>query len=130
MDCPECEVPTVAFPVGDRYREYLPGDEDGAALCPNCLCLRPVGEPPEQPDSFEPLGDGFPQEPDAAVPMALVLGLLASLALYRSELADLLGHVERAGIDPLLVLDRLADDPAIESSVDLRRRRRQLEGLV
>jgi hypothetical protein len=62
--------------------------------------------------------------------MALVVGLLANLALYRSEISDLLERVERAGTDPLLVLDRLARDPDLEPAVDLTGRRRQLEQLL
>jgi len=59
--------------------------------------------------------------------MALVFALLPSLATYRGELSELLLVVERAGTDPLLVLDRLADDPAVDPAIDLSRRRRQLE---
>lgn len=130
MDCPECETPTIRFPVAAAYREYLPGDEGGAAICPNCLRLHPVGDPPDEPDSFEPLGEGFPQDPDAAVPMAIVVGLVSRLALNRSAIAELLDTVEREGVDPLLVVDRLAEAPGVESHMDLRRRRRQLEQLI
>lgn len=130
MDCPECSTPVVAFPVDEHLRGALPGDEAGAGVCPRCLRLHPVGEPPAEPDSFAPLGNGFPQEPDAAVPMAIMVGLLSSLALHRARIADLIDVVEREGVDPLLVVDRLADEPTVESHVDLRRRRRQLEQLV
>jgi hypothetical protein len=130
MDCPECGHDTVLFAVEPALREYLPGEEPGASLCPHCLAVRPVTEPPETAPDFSPLGDAFPGEGPAAVPMALLLGLLSSLALYREEIAALLERVERAGTDPLLVLDRLAADPSIESQVDLGRRRHQLEQLL
>jgi len=68
--------------------------------------------------------------PDAAVPFVLLVGLVPSLARYRSEISALLEVVERAGTDPLLALDRLADDPGVESDTDLRGRRRQLEQLL
>jgi hypothetical protein len=44
--------------------------------------------------------------------MALVVGLLSSLAVYRQEISALLEVVERAGVDPLLVVDRLAIGPS------------------
>lgn len=130
MDCPECEAATIRFPLTEELAGFLPGDEAGAALCPNCLRLHPVGEPPADADSFEPLGDGFPQEPGAAVPMAVLLGLLDSLALNRSSIAELLDVVEREGVDPLLVIDRLREASHVESHMDLHRRRRQLEQLI
>lgn len=130
MDCPECEVATIAFPIDEALTAHLPGEESGAAICPNCLRLHPVGEPPGEPESFEPLGDGFPQDQAAAVPMAVLIGLLDRLALYRSAIADLLDIVEREGVDPLLVIDRLREAPGVESHVDLHRRRRQLEQLI
>jgi len=130
MNCPECGDDVIAFAVEPALREYLPGEESGAALCPHCLNVRPVTEPPASRPDFTPLGDAFPAEGDAAVPMALLLGLLSSLALYREEIAALLERVERAGVDPLLVIDRLDDDPSIESEVDLDRRRHQLEQLL
>lgn len=130
MDCPECDGETVAFPVDDDLREYLPGNEAGAAICTRCLRLHPVGDPPDEPGSFERLGDAFPDDPDAAVPMALLVGLLSSLALYRSEISSLLGIVEREGVDPLLAIDRLSDAEGVESHLDLGRRRHQLEQLI
>ena len=130
MNCPECGDDVIAFAVEPALHEYLPGEESGAALCPHCLIVRPVSDPSTGSPDFTPLGDAFPAEGDAAVPMALLLGLLSSLALYREEIAALLERVERAGVDPLLVIDRLDDDPSIESEVDLDRRRHQLEQLL
>jgi len=130
MDCPECGHVTVVFAVEPELREYLPGDEPGASLCPRCLSVRPVADPPSAEPDFTPFGDGFPSKTNGAVPMALLLGLLSSLALYREEISDLLERVERAGTDPLLVIDRLATDPSINSEVDLARRRHQLEQLL
>lgn len=129
MDCPECGTATIAFPVSADLARYLPGDDPGAVLCPRCLTVKPVVDPPEAVPAFEGVGTAFP-DGDAAVPMALLLGLLPSLATYREELGELLAETERAGTDPLLVLDRLADDPAVDAAVDLRRRRRQLEQLL
>lgn len=129
MDCPDCGTDPVAFAVPERLREFVPGDEAAVALCPDCLTLQPTtgvsGEP-----SFERIHPSFPTDPEAAIPMALLLGLLDELALYRSEVAALLERVERAGVDPLLVLSRLAMDAQLDSEVDLDARRRQLEQLL
>jgi len=130
MNCPECGTETVVFTVDPDLRECLPGEEPGAALCPRCLAVRPAADPPTGDPDFSQLGDAFPSNVEAGVPMALLLGLLSSLALYREEIAALLERVERAGTDPLLVIDRLAGDPSIDSDVDLGRRRHQLEQLL
>lgn len=130
MDCPACGAPTVAFAVPPAYRESLPGEEDGAALCTRCLSLQPVADAPAAPPDLASISDALPDDPDAAVPLALLLGLLENLALYRSEISELLGEVERAGVDPLLVLDRLDADPEIDAVADLAGRSRQLEQLL
>ncbi len=130
MDCPDCQTPTVALAVPEEHRSLLPGEEPGAALCRRCLSLHPVSDPPAESPPLQQVSDAFPSDPRAAVPMALVVGLLENLALYRSEIAELLEDVERAGTDPLLVLDRLARDPDLDPAVDLAGRRRQLEQLL
>lgn len=129
MDCRACGAATVAFALPPEYREFLAGDEPGAALCTRCLTLQPVAEPPDGPPDLASISDAVPSDEDAAVPLALLLGLLENLALYRTEIDELATAVERTGVDPLLVLDRLAADPAIDAAADLRGRRRQLEQL-
>jgi hypothetical protein len=129
MDCPACGAPAVAFAVPADLREYLPGEDPGAALCTACLRLHPVADPPDDDPDFSLVSDAFPGG-EAAVPMAVLVGLLDSLAQYRAEIGALLEHVERAGTDPFLVVDRLADDRAIDAAADLRRRRHQLEQLI
>lgn len=113
----------VSFAVPPDLREHLPGEEPGAAACPSCLALRPAGEPVTEP-AFERFGTAFPTG-EAAVPMALGVGLLDSLAIHREAIVALFDRVERAGTDPLLVLSRLDADPPF----DLERRRHQLEQL-
>jgi len=144
MDCPDCGAETMTFAVPSAYGECVPEAASTLALCPRCLHLHPVPadagvavadvtpESPDQADApaFERVGDAFPTDPDAAIPMAILVGLLDSLALYREEIATLLDAVERAGTDPLLVIDRLAADPAVETDVELARRRHQLEQLL
>lgn len=130
MDCPDCGAETLAFAVPGEFREAVPGDEPGVALCTRCLALHPVAEPPDATPDFQRVSDAMPADPEAAVPMAIALGLLRNLALYRSEISALLDRVERAGSDPLLVLDRLAADERLEPDLDLAGRRRQLEQLL
>jgi hypothetical protein len=129
MECTDCAIQTVTFAVPEGYSDAVPGSEPAVGLCPRCLSLQPAREPPTDP-AFDRLGECFPTDHGAAVPMALLVGLLDSLALYRSEIADLLGEVERAGVDPLLTLDRLDSDPGVEAETDLGGRRRQLEQLL
>jgi hypothetical protein len=129
MECQNCAAETVDFAAPAEYEEYLPGGESVVALCTRCLAIQPATDAAETAD-FERVSDSFPANPEAAVPLALLLGLLENLALYRSEITALLDAVERAGTDPLLVLDRLAADPSIEASLDLSGRRRQLEQLL
>ncbi|MFB6297719.1 MAG: DUF6276 family protein [Salinirussus sp.] len=130
MDCPDCGADLLAFPVSASDRELLPGSEPGAALCTQCLGLHPVTDPPAEPPDLQRLSTAFPADTDAAVPLALLVGLLDSLALYREELSTLLARVERAGTDPLLALDRLAADSDLDPAVDLETRRHQLAQLL
>lgn len=129
MPCPACGSPSVAFVVPDAYRACVPGSHGTVSLCTTCLSLDPVEEAPPDP-AFDALGTAFPDDPEVAIPLALLVGLLGNLATYRAEITQLLEAVERAGVDPLLVLDRLAAEPSIETDVDLARRRHQLEQLL
>lgn len=128
MDCPSCPARMIVFEVPPDYLDYAPDGAEFAALCPECLTL--AAAPAEAPaeESFERMGAAFPLD-EAAVPMALAVGLLDSLALNRQSIEALLTHVERAGVDPLLVLDRLASQGSVQPAFDLRRRRHQLEQL-
>jgi hypothetical protein len=120
----------LRFPVPDTYADYVPEDAPGAAICPTCLGLDPDQDPPAGMPPFAEIGDAFPDEEQGAVPMALAIGLLTSLALYRQEIDDLFDAVEEAGFDPMLVLDRLAASGSVDSQIDLRGRKRQLEQLL
>ncbi len=130
MRCSDCAVDLVTFAVPQEYRDHLPGSESAAGLCPRCLALEPVSEPVDDEPEFDRVSESFPAEVEAAIPMALLVGLLGNLALYRAEISELLEAVERAGVDPLLVLDRLDRDSSIETELDLAGRRRQLEQLL
>lgn len=127
MSCPACGGEQLSFPVSPALREYLPGDAPGASLCRRCLTMRPETDPPEAVPDFTAVSDAFPTNEAAAVPVALLVGLLDSLAVHRQEITALLEEAERAGTDPLLVVDRLDGAFGDDAAVDLGRRRRQLE---
>ncbi|WP_254839935.1 DUF6276 family protein [Natronomonas marina] len=128
MDCPSCGASMVAFDVPLEYREYVPESSAQAALCPACLTLTAATTTPEEP-RFDRISDAFPTG-EAAVPMAIAVGLLDSLALHRAALEELLVAAERGGVDPLLVLDRLHAQGGVQPDFDLDRRRHQLEQLL
>ncbi|WP_435180648.1 DUF6276 family protein [Halorussus sp. AFM4] len=129
MTCPECGGEQVAFRVPADLREYLPETSAFAALCARCLRLEPADDAPDGEPDFARIGDAFPGGETGAA-MALAVGLLDSLALYRGEIGALLERVERGGTDPLLVLDRLDAEPGVEPDFDLDRRRTQAEQLL
>jgi hypothetical protein len=127
MDCPDCRAPTVAFEVPEQFREHAPESSAHAALCQECLTLSAAESAPADPP-FDRVGEAFPTD-EAAVPMALAVGLLDSLALNRAAIEALLEATVEAGTDPLLVLDRLAAQGGVDPVFDLDRRRHQVEQL-
>jgi len=129
MDCPECGTAMVAFDVPAEYRTHLPTSAAHAALCPACLAFEPADSAPSDP-RFDRVSDAFPTHAEGAVPLAVAVGLLDSLALHRDDIEALLAAAERAGVDPLLVLDRLAAQGAVRPRFDLDRRRHQLQQLL
>ena len=127
MPC-SCDVDPVAFAVPDSLRECTPKSADAATICPRCLVVQSAAGTPADGD-FSRVNDAFP-DGDAGVALALALGLLDSLARNRSEIQTALDAVARDGADPLLAIDRLLDDPAVQPAIDLERRRVQLESLL
>jgi hypothetical protein len=129
MNCAECQTPVLRFPVPEEYLSYVPEDAPGAVICPTCLVLDPDDDPPADYPDFGEIAEPFPTDREAAVPMSLAIGLLTSLALYRSDIVELFEAVEAAGTDPMLVLDRLSATGSIDSHIDLVGRKQQLEQL-
>lgn len=128
MDCPNCGAPMVSFPVPAEFREHAPEESDHAAICPECLTLSAAESAPPTP-RFDRITSTFPED-EAAVPLAIAIGLLDSLALHRRDIEPLLVAVEEAGTDPLLVLDRLRAQGGVDAVFDIERRREQLEQLL
>ncbi|PSP82708.1 hypothetical protein BRC96_10890 [Halobacteriales archaeon QS_6_64_34] len=130
MSCQSCGGDTVAVSVPAELREYLPGDAPTVTVCRDCLAMEPTDDAVDGVPDLAALDDAFPSNAEAAVPLVLLVGLLDSLALHRAEITALLERAERAGTDPLLVVDRLADSYGDDAHVDLAARRHQLEQLL
>jgi hypothetical protein len=127
MDCPACGHDVVVFRVPATLRDHAPGET--AAVCTRCLAVQEATGADDDPD-FSTIIDGFPED-DAGAAMALGAGLIVdSLALNRAAIGDCMVYVSDRGVDPWLVLERLAASGAIQSEADLERARRQLEQLL
>ncbi|MFC6905640.1 DUF6276 family protein [Halalkalicoccus tibetensis] len=130
MSCPTCGGEPLFVPAPE-LGAYLPGEPRVVAVCRTCLTVTPTeADATDDPESVAELSNALPDDPDAALAMALVVTLCESLALYRAELEELVTRVERAGTDPLLALDYLADDPDLAIALDVERRRPQLVQLL
>lgn len=125
MTCPDCEAPLVSFFVPPDLREYAPATAETLSICTQCLILYPAESADEAPD-FGRISSSFPTG-EAAIPLAIALGLLESLALNRAEIEQLIEHAEHAGADPLLLLDQLDRQGSVHPHWDVDRRRHQLE---
>ncbi|PSQ17715.1 hypothetical protein BRD00_06425 [Halobacteriales archaeon QS_8_69_26] len=132
MTCMECGRGLVGFTVPEDLREYLPENASAAAVCLSCLTLQPPTEEtptPKDPDLTQ-VSESLTDDPDVAIPMVIAVGLLESLALNRPKIERLIERIEREGVDPMLVLEDLANDPSLNPAIDLVGRRRQLQQLL
>ena len=130
MECPNCAARTVVFDVPSEYREHVPENAQRASVCPECLTLSAAEtEPAVAEPRFELISSAFP-DGEAAVPLAIGIGLLDSLALNRTSIEALFRAAEAAGADPLLLLDRLHVQGGTNPDFDLSRRRHQIEQLL
>jgi transcription initiation factor TFIIIB Brf1 subunit/transcription initiation factor TFIIB len=128
MDCPACGAATVRGAVPDAHREYAPGESDAVAVCTRCLTVTACDEAEADPN-WRAISDALPSD-ERAVGALLLVGLLDSLATNRGAIEQLLAALERDGVDAFATVDRLAADPDLDPSVDLGRRRHQLEQLL
>ncbi|WP_435347984.1 DUF6276 family protein [Haloarchaeobius sp. HRN-SO-5] len=129
MQCSECRSDTVSFAVPAELSEYAPGGGSAAAICTSCLNVQPA-ESVEGDGDLTRVSEAFAVDEASAVEMALVVGLLSSLALNRSKIETLLERIEDRGTDPMLVLEELEGDGGLKPSVAIGRRRNQLEQLM
>lgn len=126
MPCSRCEATTVAADVPDSLSAFAPAD--AVLVCTRCLTVEPADRGDADPDLdriTEDLPDG-----DAGLAALLLVDKLDSLALNRADIEELVSILEAEGVDPLLVLDRLAEQPDLDPVVAIGRRRHQLEQLV
>lgn len=131
MQCPECSGDVLSVSVPDELRGTLPSDPDTAAVCRRCLTTTPLDGPAtDDPATVADLSDELPSDPGTALSVTVFVTLCGSLALYRSEIEELVSRIERAGVDPLSTLDRLAADPDLDLAIDVERRRPQLVQLL
>lgn len=135
MTCSACGADsTITAAVPDELREYAPANAAAVTICQRCLTVESASDGTGASVSVDPdftrISDAFPTRPAQAIPLALTLSLCSSLATNRAAIESLLEAVERAGADPLLVIDRLCADPDVEPTIDLERRRHQLEQLL
>lgn len=135
MDCPDCDRTSIVFPVPGELREHAP-DGEFAAICPDCLRLDPATKPSSDSATasgdpeFAPVLDSFPED-EAGRAMALGVGLLVeSLALNRDAIAACFDYAADRGVDPWLVVERLAAAGSVQPDADLDRARTQLEQLL
>jgi hypothetical protein len=119
----------VTFEVPEAFREHAPEGAVRAALCPECLTLAAAEREAASDPRFDRVSSAFPTG-EAAVPLALAVGMLDSLALNRRAIEELLVAVEERGTDPLLVLDRLHAQGGVQPAFDLERRRHQIGQLL
>ncbi|ERG89065.1 MAG: hypothetical protein J07HX5_01217 [halophilic archaeon J07HX5] len=136
-DCRRCAAATIAIDAGE-YAETVPAETTRLVLCTHCLALEsaptdgadtPTTAGADHEPAVAQVSEQFPTG-EAAVPFALLVGLLENLALNRAAITDLLAAVEHAGVDPLARLEQLTHDPEIEPAIDLEGRARQLEQLL
>jgi hypothetical protein len=130
MQCSECRGDLIAFAVPEACREYAPGD--AASICTQCLSVSAASPENAQAASdvaFDEIVASFPSG-TAGVRMALVVGLLSSLALNRREIESLVESLATDGVDAMLVLEDLESEAGLQPRVAIGRRRHQLEQLM
>jgi hypothetical protein len=130
MACPDCDGERRRLPVPGELREHAPDEAPAVVVCTACLrTWAPAAAPDAPAGDPADVSDALPADATPAAAVVLSASLLSSVARNEAALATLFDAVERAGADPRLALERLADDPELSPAVDLSRRLRQFEGL-
>lgn len=128
--CSHCNADAVAFEVPEALRTHAPVSTPYASICRVCLTVDPLEEAPAASESIASISDAFPDDPEGAAGVAVLVGQLESLALYRRDIEAVIDHLETSGVDAMLALTRLADDPGLRPAVDIDRRVHQLGQLL
>jgi hypothetical protein len=130
MQCSECRGDVTVFEVPGELREYAPGE--AASICTQCLTVAaadPVNAQSAEEVQFEDVVASFPSG-ENGVRMALVVGMLSSLALNRAKIEAVVADLETDGVDAMLVLEDLEGESSLQPRVALGRRRKQLGQLM
>lgn len=128
--CSHCRADAVGITIPERIRDHARTDSPYASVCRVCLTVDLLEDEPTGNESLTIISDAFPDDEETAAMVAVVVGLLDSLALYRRDIQAVVDELEAAGVDALLVLERLAEDQSLTPSLDLDRRVHQLEQLL
>lgn len=126
MECSHCGGDALPFAVPAELREHVPDTPESVTVCTDCLALEPASDVETELTDFSTVSDELPDDRDVAAAMVIATALMSSLARNRQRIEGLFDFVEAAGVDPMLVLDRLAADPDVRPPFNLERRRDQL----
>ncbi|MBC9985110.1 hypothetical protein E4P24_01810 [Haloferax sp. AS1] len=127
MSCPDCDGDLAVFAVPESLESHAPEAALTVGLCADCLRLHSTEAPPSDGAS-RPLAGALP-DGDAGAAVALLVGMLDSLALNRAGIVDCVEFAERSGTDVHLTLDRL-QQTATAPHFDVARRQRQLDAFL
>ncbi|WP_042663444.1 DUF6276 family protein [Haloferax sp. ATB1] len=127
MSCPDCDGELAVFAVPEPLASHAPEAALTVGLCAGCLRLHPTETVPTDGDS-RPFADVLP-EGDAGAAVALLVGMLDSLALNCAGIVDCVEFAEQSGIDVHLTLDRLQRE-ATNPHFDVARRQAQLDAFL
>ncbi len=128
--CGLCRAEMVGFVIPESIVEFAPAQGTFASLCRVCLTLEVHETAIEVDEPLSVISAAFPDDETEAAMIAILVGLLDSLALHRRAIQAVVFELESVGVDALLVLDRLIDDSSLRPAIDLDRRVYQLGQLL
>lgn len=130
MKCSNCGAELISFIIPEELHEYAPNNRSYSAVCQHCLQIESIQNRPKKTPIFNIISDEIPKNPEVAILIVLLVNLLSSIALNKDKILALIEQIEQKGVDPILILNRLAADPQINPKIDLNRRRSQLLQII
>lgn len=128
--CSVCRADAIGFLIPSALASNVPIETPAASCCRVCLTIDPLESLPDDQPPLSTISDAFPRDVSSSAGVALLVGLLESLALHRGDIQAVVDHLEESGVDALLVLEELAADPTLSPAIDLDRRLHQLQQLL